>query len=382
MKYLIINQHTNNFGDDAAGVALVKRLLQNGHEVDVIYLWNKSGTKLPINDQNVRHHTLYSLSRDSLILNMYEFLAGKKTCYFANLKMLSKQADFVLISPCGANIGIYKDWCFLFCVCLARIFNKNVVFHLNTIGESNSNIFNFLARRVLKKCTLFVREKASVDFLKKINMNAILGVDTAFLLDKLPALESKESIIFVPTKLNNWHVDFKNKNDQDIVFNKIIPNIAAAAAHSGKNVELLPHLYNSESEHEYLEEIRDALLSENDKINVIIRKDVNTFYDYDRVISQAFFVVSMRYHGVVLSVKNGVPVISLAYENKMKECCRYSDILKYNVSLFDLDVDSLKACFNSVIEDNLAIRAKLTKRYDILNQAAMLPTLHCEILAK
>ena len=83
MKYLIINQHTNNFGDDAAGVALVKRLLQNGHEVDVIYLWNKSGTKLPINDQNVRHHTLYSLSRDSLILNMYEFLAGKKTCYFS-----------------------------------------------------------------------------------------------------------------------------------------------------------------------------------------------------------------------------------------------------------------------------------------------------------
>ncbi len=197
VKYLIINQHTNNFGDDAAGVALVNRLLQRGHEVDIIYLWNKSGATLPINDQNVRHHARYSLSRDSLIKSVYEFFIGKDNCYFSNLKILAKQADFVLVSPCGANIGIYKDWCFLFCVYLARIFNKNVVFHLNTIGKSNSHIFNFLAKKILAKCTLFVREKASLDFLKKIKINAILGVDTAFLLEQLPCSDSQQNIVLL-----------------------------------------------------------------------------------------------------------------------------------------------------------------------------------------
>lgn len=54
MKILVVNQHTNNFGDDAAGTALVNRLLQVGVEkVELLYCMPGF---LPIDDKRVIHN--------------------------------------------------------------------------------------------------------------------------------------------------------------------------------------------------------------------------------------------------------------------------------------------------------------------------------------
>ncbi|HAT1638837.1 TPA: polysaccharide pyruvyl transferase family protein [Raoultella planticola] len=349
MKVLIINQHTNNFGDDAAGVALMSSLLRDKHEIDVTYIWNKNGTKVPLEDSLITHHVDANLSRSNLVKEIFSFVLGKKG-YFHKIAKLARQSDYVLVSPGGANIGIYKDWAYLVNVIVSRVYNKNVIFHLNTISKSNSHIFNFLAKHTLRKCIMFVREKASYDLLKTQGIVATLGVDTAFMLEKLDkSLDSsdKNIITFVPTELSNWHVHFKGVDDHDLLKNKIIPSLSKFAKDGNYVIKILPHLYSSEAEGKFLKMLETEF--RNKGIETFIDTQVTDFYKYDQSIADSSLVVSMRYHGVVLSVKNQIPVISLSYENKMKECCRYSGILSQNIDLLNFDAARLDSLLNSTL---------------------------------
>ncbi|MCC8228907.1 polysaccharide pyruvyl transferase family protein [Enterobacter mori] len=351
MKVLIINQHTNNFGDDAAGYALVSELVNRGHEVAITYIWNKNGTKIPFEHEKVTHYDSLNISRDTLVKEFKLFMLDREG-YFKKLKELSKLYDFIFVSPGGANIGIYKDWTYLANVIVARMANPNVLFHLNTVGESNSKIFNWLSKRVLKKCIMFVREKRSFDFLRTKNINSSLGVDTAFLLPRHQKELSENKILtFIPTQLSNWHVDFRSSNDGDMLKEQILPAIAEFANREGYTIRILPHLYSSEAESTFLNMVKEHL--ENHAATAYIDGGVDSFFKYDERVNNSELVVSMRYHGVVLAVKNQTKVISLAYENKMKECCRYAGILSQNIDLLNYDNNKFKMLLNDSVVSNL-----------------------------
>ena len=351
MKVLIINQHTNNFGDDAAGYALVSELVERGHEVAITYIWNKNGTKIPFEHEKVTHYENYNISRDTLIRESKLFVLGREG-YFKKLKQLSSQYDFIFVSPGGANIGIYKDWTYLANVIVARMVNPNVLFHLNTVGESNSKIFNWISRKVLKKCILFVREKRSFDFLRTKNINSTLGVDTAFLLSRRQKEPSDNKILtLIPTQLSNWHVDFRSSNDGDMLKEEILPAIADFAKRSGYIVRILPHLYSSEAESTFLNMVKSQL--EEQQAKVYVDDGVDSFFKYDERVANSELVVSMRYHGVVLAVKNKTKIISLAYENKMKECCRYAGIISQNIDLLNYDNEILISLLNESLTSEM-----------------------------
>ncbi|MGO3447033.1 MAG: polysaccharide pyruvyl transferase family protein [Kluyvera intermedia] len=366
MKVLIINQHTNNFGDDAAGYALVSELVDRGHEVAITYIWNKNGTKIPFEHEKVTHYENYNISRDTLIKEFKSFILGREG-YFRKIKKLSSQYDFIFVSPGGANIGIYKDWTYLANVIVARMANPNILFHLNTIGESNSKIFNWIARKVLKKCILFVREKRSFEFLRSKDINSTLGVDTAFLLPPRQKESNEKKILtLIPTQLSNWHVDFRSSNDGDMLKDNILPAIADFANKSGYIVRILPHLYSLEAESTFLNMVKSQL--ENRQAKVYIDNEVDSFFKYDERVANSELVVSMRYHGVVLAVKNKTKVISLAYENKMKECCRYAGIISQNIDLLNYDNNKLI----SLLDDSLVSEIYKEDR-DFLKKMACKP---------
>jgi colanic acid/amylovoran biosynthesis protein len=379
MKALIVNQHTNNYGDDAAGVALVNQLLEKGFQVEIIYLWNESRSKLPVESSEVEHHESRFLSRKNLVNEFTTYLLGKNG-YFKFLTEKVKSSDCVFVSPCGANIGIYKDWSFLACVLISVKAGGNVIFHLNTLGKSNSFLFNYIATRVLRNCTIFVREYASLKYLSSKKINAVEGVDTAFSLPVLDKNNTKKTIVFVPTQLNNWHVDFKNSNDSNMVKTNLIPTISEFSKESGLTVEILPHLYGSENEISYLNEIKR--LFEEQGADAFISGEIGTYKDYDQTIANAEFVVSMRYHGVILSVKNSTPVISLAYENKMNECCRYSGISDYNISLKDLNARQFKTMLNDMKSNREKLVVKLKEKSALLKAASSYPVTHAMLMQK
>jgi len=61
---MVVHQHTNNFGDDVAGSALVLGLLEMPQvdRVDVHYIWQRGGGGLPVTDERVSHTKLNVLA--------------------------------------------------------------------------------------------------------------------------------------------------------------------------------------------------------------------------------------------------------------------------------------------------------------------------------
>lgn len=362
MKILIINQHTLNFGDDVAGISLIQNLLEYKELEKINLIYNTKG-KLPFDNKKVFHNPNIMLKNIGywnlikyFVLRTFGYKKFKNTALKQMIEIIN-EADYIFVSPCGANLGIYKDWRFLIKLLIVIKEEKKPIFYLNTIGKSDSIIFNFFARRVLKKSTIYVREKKSLEYVKSLGLNAEFGVDSAFSFKSEGKTNKRNAIAFIPTVLKNWHPNFKNVDIDDIVFNKILPVIAEFSKENQLEVKLIPHLRNDE-EDIYYNKIFDILKRLN--VNVYYMKNVNTVYDYNNAIKESKILVGMRYHSIVLAVKNNIPFISLAYENKMQEVCNYSDMKKYSLKLYD---DNFNAnVFKEKLEEVYKNKEEIEKR--------------------
>lgn len=327
----VVHQHTNNFGDDVAGVALVQGLLdEHGvQQVDVFYIWHRRGGGLPIVDGRVRHHRL-------------DVLAGRKDyrprlAVLSALSMLSprlmrgdlrtllrtcRSADVVFVAPAGSNIGIYKDWTYLLSLAVLVRSGVRLVFCQNTVAASKSRIFDAVARGVLRRSTMYVRESRSQKYLESLGIPSTLGVDTALRLTP-PEVESGDvarHLSVVPTRLGTWHRDHRAFDDEHFLGVVLPEGIASFAVERGLDVHVLAHLYGSEGEDDALELVRHGL----EAAGCTVRTVRPTGYEaYWKDLAQAEVVVSMRYHGLVLSGAAAVPCVSLSYENKMREAAAY-----------------------------------------------------------
>lgn len=366
MNVLIINQHTLNFGDDIAGIALLQNLLkiENIQKINIIY--NTKG-KLLLDDEKVCHNQdimLKNIGYCNLIKYfLFRRLGWKKIKNEPLKKMLDiiNSSDYIYVSPCGANIGIYKDWRFLIKLLIVVNEGKTPIFHLNTIGTSKSKIFDYFARKVLNKSIIYVREKKSLEYIESLGLTAKFGVDTAFSFEsENRKSEKREKIAFVPTILKSWHPNFKNINIDELIFEKILPIVAEFSNSKKLLIELIPHLKNDE-EKEYYTIIEKKLKELN--ANVIVRNDIDTVYKYNEAIRESKLVIGMRYHSIVLAVKNLVPFISLSYENKMQEVSEYSEKLDFAFKLYEenFNLELLKKKLEDAYKDNEKISSELKK---------------------
>nr|WP_083512968.1 polysaccharide pyruvyl transferase family protein [Microbacterium barkeri] len=320
-RITVVNQHTNNYGDDAAGVALVERCLSElqATQVDVFYIWDGGDGGLPVDDERVRHHRLPVLAgsrdaRPALARATLRQLLLRKGVHpgLRGLASSARDSDFVLVSPAGANIGIYKDWTYLFVLVGLVLNGIRPIFFQNTIGRSNSRIFDAVARYVLRRSDLYVRESASQRWLASEGLTAYLGVDTGLLLDIEPQGVTDPVIAVVPTNLSGWHRDFKSDDDGLLWRDALARGLAISAAEHGLGVRIVPHLYGSQAEPAEIERFIAALAKHGCPAEIA---PVSTLSGYISELGRASVVVSMRYHGLILSARQGVPCVSLAYEN-------------------------------------------------------------------
>lgn len=364
-RITIVNQHTNNYGDDAAGLALVERCFSElgATQVDVFYIWDGGVGGLPIDDERVRHHHVALLSgatdaRPALAkATAVKFL--RRNGGHRGLRELiaaAKDSDFVLVSPAGSNIGIYKDWTYLFVLASLVLAGVRPVFFQNTIGKSNSKVFDRVARYVLRRSDLFVRESASQRWLASEGLSAYLGVDTGLLLE-MPSIEETDPVIaVVPTNLSSWHRDFKSDDDGVLWRDALAEGLATSAAESDLTIRVVPHLYGSQAEPDELQRFAEALKARGARVEIA---PVASLSDYVNELGRASVVVSMRYHGLILAARQGVPCVSLAYENKMKEAAAY-------LGQSDLAMHVRDASAQSIAD---GVRSALARRAEIAASA-------------
>lgn len=341
-KIVIINQHSLNYGDDMAGISLVQAIETyiNPEQIDIIY--NTPG-QIPILDDVVRHRRDLSLKTIGILPILFfmigtllniNILFGSKIKYFVNE---IKKANVIFVSPSGANLGIYKDWRFLIKLLLAKVSGVDIVFCNNTIGKSNSIIFNFFENKILKYSNLYVRERKSFDFLKDNGYHPILGVDTAFSLNSVDnnigkMVKKNDYITFIPTELG-WHPDFKKSDVTNLLFTRFLPKLCEFQIEHNFDLKIVPHKYGEAYEAKLLESIEKRIIElgvSKEKINIC---KVSDCFDYENILKNSKYNVTMRYHGAVMSIKNGVPFLSLQYENKMKEVADYSGVGELNIPI-------------------------------------------------
>lgn len=192
MRFLIMNQHTLNFGDDIAGYSVIQQILKKFPEKDtsIEIVYNTPGS-LGFPDERVvdrRDISLKDMGSIQIFIFIFFSLFGIKLVYKNALKKLKhsvQAADMIIVAPGGANLGIYKDWRFLLKLYLVTALDGQVVFHNNTVNFSGNLFFDFLERRVLKHSRLYVRELKSFDMLDAKGYFPIRGVDTAFSFGRL-----------------------------------------------------------------------------------------------------------------------------------------------------------------------------------------------------
>ena len=384
MRIMVLNQHGANYGDDAAGFAAMYHLKRKFPSAEFAIVYNYyehtgGGPELPNLGDGVKHYAkLWPANRDYLKLAI-GLLSGVRVDDYLSVEMrtlvnLVRTCDLVFISPCGANIGIYRDGDFLTRIMAATYAGAKPIFHLNTIGKSGTLIFDFLAKRVLKRSVLFVREWCSYELMGKMGLAAGVGPDTAFALPARPPAETVRDVVLVPTDVRRW---FRNCAgfDMETFERELCQELTQFAAANGMAIRLIPHIHHQSDEAELLNRIAGRLRDERAKnVSVMIDEQYDTYEGYEDRIARASLVVSMRYHGVVLAAKNGVPFVSLAYENKMAEVAAYSGCTDCNLNLTDWDATAFRNMLKAVHDSTAEKRAVLTKTAKILARLAQLPS--------
>lgn len=335
MVITIINQHANNFGDEAACIAVLTKLLERKEISEINLMYIGKGI-VHFNNKKVKHNKDVSIKNIGLFHIVSRIFLKKLGYDYRGNKVLKKylsiidSSDLIFVSPAGADLGRYKVWAALLNLYLVNSCDKKIVFHLNTIGTSGSWIFDHYANKILRKSRIYVRERKSQRYLNSINIDSTFGVDSAFLLPNasIKKVETKK-IVFIPTQLSVWNKDYKYKDIEGFINDNIILPVIKFSQEHGLEIELLPHLGTVE-EKQYYESIANEY---GDAVKIGIAKDVKNVWDYQNHICNSLFVVSMRYHGIVIAAKNAIPFVSIAYENKMCEVSEYVNMKKQNIEI-------------------------------------------------
>lgn len=381
MNFLILNQNTDNFGDDIAAVALehIIKSVEPSASLRFIYATPKWLNQVPVMDAE---HIFVEPLNKSAYIDIIRFWLNQKKIFTLKYKNDSFQilhnsvdwADVILFSPCGANIGIYKDWNALKFLLAIVITKKKLVFHLNTIGLSGNLRFDLLAKFVLRRSKIFVRENRCIAELKEWGLIANQGPDTAFALPPIPRCASPNAnqvrIGFIPTDLS-WHPNHRSCNQTSLKL-ELINTIAKIAIAPNTEIILIPHLSGLQSESTLLHEIHNLLIEAGlGKDQIISNNHIINAFEYDKAIAKCDVVISMRYHGVVLSAKNGTPFISINYENKMNEVCRYTGMNTYSINIEDFSADQTELLIRDALKNNAEISQRLenaTRRLSIITK--------------
>lgn len=378
MNILIINQHTKNYGDDLAGIALIKEIKRRFDKCRINILYNTSG-QLDIEDNKIIHEvdlTLKNIGALQIAMYLLFSLFRIEVIYNETLKKLRdlvRESDYIFVSPCGANIGIYRDWRFLIRSLIVIQLGGELIFHNNTIGKSGNLLFDRIAKYILRRSRVFVREKASQNYLRSINVFSIRSVDTAFLLnnetsDQLNLVDNYS--VFIPTNLENWHPDFKNVDIFKLVKEKVLKEYVDFLKNNNLKLYILPHMHGeyieTELHNRYLLAFVELGLPR-EQIHILC---VSNYSDYNYYIMKSKFVVSMRYHGIVMAIRNSIPFISLGYENKMNEVCKYSNVEHLNYKLVNINTWNLERKFDLYYAQSNEIKEILNKSNIYLEQLA------------
>ena len=368
-KILLINQHSSNHGDEAAGKALISSIGFSNSYVSILYntISEKAIIDFGIKFQNtLLTKQIGGISKFLLLTSFFVPVRLISPFFYKQLKdeyKLIERHDIIINMPGGANIGLYQDWRYLWRLYIAIKLKKKVAIYSTSIGPFKDNVFKRLSKYVLSNVDfLSLRDAQSFRIADEMRLKYIKSIDTAFLTQPIDEkfdlstvgipFKEKDYVVFVPNNLTAGHLIFKHLEPNKL--DDIYTNIVNQLLKYNKNIVFLPQLFANGNDRSYIEK----LISNFDpavkaKFFVV---DENFSSDIQQnIVRKSSFVIGARYHSIIFSINNNIPFLCLSYENKMKNTLEILGMEDFGLDLTDV----IKAESTSWFKHEIANKLKL-----------------------
>lgn len=382
MNILVINQPTENRGDEAAHRSLMRKLNDKFRDAKITvlfyYISQDSVNQLKVRNVNNRYVNIQGFIKGSHFIQKLGLkfrLLRLSILHPAHKKVYKqiKNADIVICAPGGICMGLFQSWGHLYWLMLAKLAGKKTIYYSRSFGPFPVKSF---ANKIFKKISLqllnyfefiSIRDSKTMALADDMRINYIPSIDTAFLdtpkFSNLPKIidekiNSQEYIVFVPNSLT-WHPAFKML-DKNYLFDLYIAIMSKLLDIYPENkILMLPQLFNDKIKSDY-----NYFLTLQTKINDDRVYVIDESYSSDiqqNIISQAKFLVGARYHSVVFAINNNIPFVALSYEHKMSGLLK---ILKLTDQMIDIEELGSKSASIPSVVDELVIKLKNEQNID------------------
>ncbi len=345
-----------NFGDEFLAWILVKLL----HSINQ----NINGTILTFNkavSEDFFIHDSFSYSNYYLYFPSLKYIRS-----FFLFKTIREFKDYsVAVFPGGGFIYDYSfstllSWYRKF-LALRRIRLPILLIGVG-IGPLRTSFSKVIARRILNLCDFcIVRDKKSFELAQvlKIEQNKLkLGADLSIVLNKFIDFsftkkpKSKKCLV-VP---RFW--PYRHTENNDKLLMKAMIKLIAYATYYFKfdNIIFLPmHRFDDIP---LCQKLSSAIHVSSAFLKIRALKDIIS------PLSEAGFTISMRYHGALLSLIAGKPVLSISYDDKVENLMNDFNRADHNINwqiFLNSDQDVIFKHFDNIRNDNLKDIPKLVK---------------------
>jgi polysaccharide pyruvyl transferase WcaK-like protein len=384
---LILNQHGENRGDEAAMRAMLARLedaVEGPVRFTVLYQFRDREIRLEF-PQDVEMLPIIMPLSEAGSLGLFALL--KKVGLNAPAVLLGKSkdiaaaygdADLVLSAPGGPYFGdIYASheivhWFFVW---LASLYGKRLGLYAPSAGPFRKRLLNVVRRRLYKSFdVLSSREEISADYIRELlgpDSEVHVTADSALQvrLDPMPREEyftgdraslAKRFIVGVSA------IDYAypGADDADTLRQRyedaMIELIAHIASSRESHFLLVPQLHGRfHSDVPFLRHLGSRLPSD---VSWEIVDDQLSSDDQRRIFGMADMFIASRYHPGIFASSAGVPGICIYYEHKALGFMRQLDLEELAFDIRNLEASQLIRAADRVMNQRDALHAHIEKR--------------------
>lgn len=207
---------------------------------------------------------------------------------------------------------------YLLIIIIAQILRKKVIIFAQGIGPVNNIFGRFLTKFALKRCNyISVRDEGSLKLLESWKIPSDLVCDPVFSIP-FNTVEKNKTVGVQLRQFKGINKEFLNN-----LANHIISEF------EGYDIELFS-LQNS-IDSEICIEFRQILHDKNKNISVSVNTDMTATETINK-ISHCEYLISMRFHPVIIALLAGVKVLPINYDIKVEKLAK-----EFNLPIINLD---------------------------------------------
>lgn len=370
MNVLIVGQPIKNKGDYAACKALICLLSQRGINVKVLFTFDRCSRDKQFDSIEGLESCFFKLPRGFRLWGMLSLLlpifmrALINLPSFQKYKKLLMNTDFVLFSPGGLEIGLYRSWKSLWLLYSCLSLRKDYGLYSRSIGGfRKKTLLDYFFYKKSKKCLEVskfngLRDVSSYRWAERLGVQYFPSIDVVYSFSRpLPIPEETQSLIgdsyvvFSPSQFH-WHPRMNKNSDlsYQISYERIMKMLLSKIE---GNIVMIPHIYgqavDKENDINYFNIIKDNIMSD----RIIVIDDGYDTDIYQNIINGASCVISARYHHAIFSINNNTPFIAMSYEDKTPKMLNLLGLEHYSFDLYQAVEDGMSERYLDMISDIL-----------------------------